>query len=319
MTILRALGTGLAETFGAKRLWAGLWLLHLLVVLPAGAALTSSIAKSIEGTAVEERLRRGFDLVWYGEYAAGERGFETTFRPELSGAGAMFDTLERWLTGELFRLPPLLLTTGLLWALAWTFLLGGVLERFARPVSLRGAGRFARDCARHFPPLLRLALLGAPLYIALYRAHAWFGERLGFWLRDVTSETQSLLWTVAWYAAFVALVTAVHVVLAYAKIALVAGRDRGALRAALRGLHFVVRHPLRAFGLYALPATAGMLLLAAWSFVAPGAAPSSWLAVLAAFAVAQLYLAAQLGLRLVLWSAQTALYDELAPIGSPAP
>ena len=61
---------------------------------------------------------------------------------------------------------------GLLYALVWAFLLGGVLERLAwlggRVVARERAAGFFAGCGRHFSRFLVLALLAGVFYYTVY-------------------------------------------------------------------------------------------------------------------------------------------------------
>jgi hypothetical protein len=72
---------------------------------------------------VQEKLRAGFDTGWYGEFQANARGLETTFTPTVVGAGAFFNNVEAWLSGELFTSVPALVGLGVGYLLLWAFLL----------------------------------------------------------------------------------------------------------------------------------------------------------------------------------------------------
>ena len=76
-------------------------------------------------------LRGELELGWWSEYADRATGIEKSFKPSVVSAAAFFDNLEAWFSGELF-LDTRTLAVGAAYALVWLFLLGGVLDRFAR-------------------------------------------------------------------------------------------------------------------------------------------------------------------------------------------
>ena len=86
---------------------------------------------------------------------------------------------------------------------------------------------------------------------------------------------------------------------------------RSMLLAALRGVGFVIANPGRTLGLYYGVALVGALALAVYSLLAPGVGQSSWVGVLFAFVVGQLFLIVKLILRLALLGGETALYRSL--------
>lgn len=330
MKMLHALADGVRRAGRAWRLLLVLWIANLLVALPLAVALAHELDGSLGRSLAHREQLEGLELGWYGELRA-EAGGPTgslagTFGPEVLGGGAFFANLESWWRGDLLGGPPLLVGAGLLYALVWAFLLGGVLERLAwlggRVVARERSAGFFAGCGRHFSRFVLLALLSAVLYYSVYRlARSGFG-----WLEaasvDVTSERTVLLWVAAGAALVVLLLSVVRVLFDYAKIAVVA-EDRGnALFAALRGLaaalRFVAARPLSTLGLYWLIGLAGLLLLGLYSALAPTAGGGSWPAVVLAFLLGQLAIVGKLALRLVTLGAETAYYAPATAGPAPA-
>lgn len=322
MRMLHALLDGARRAARGWRLLVLLWAVNLLLALPFAIALAHQLDDSLgQGLAHGDQLD-GFDMGWYGELEAETRevagALAETFGPEVLGGGAFFDNLERWWRGDFLSLPPLLVGAGLLYALVWVFLLGGVLERLAwlggRVVARERSAGFFAGCGRHFSRFVVLALLSGVLYYFVYRlARSGFG-----WLEeatiDVTSERTVLLWVVAGAALTVLLLSLVRVVFDYAKIAVVADDRRGALAGLGVALRFVGARPLSTLGIYWAVALAGVLLLGLYAAVAPGAGGASWPAVILGFLLGQLAIAGKLALRLVTLGAETAYY---APATAP--
>ncbi len=312
MTMLHALLDGARRAARAWRLLLVLWVVNLAVAAPFAVALAHELDDSLGRGLAHREQAGGLDLGWYGELEAEAGPLAKTFGPQILGGGAFFDNLERWWRGDLLSLPPLLVGAGLLYALVWAFLLGGVLERLAwvggRVVARERAAGFFAGCGRHFGRFVLLALLSAVFYYAVYRlARSGFG-----WLEDstidVTSETTVLLWVVAGAALVVLLLSIVRVVFDYAKIAVVADDRVGALSGLALGLRFVAARPLSTLGLYWLVGLAGVLLLSLYAAVAPGASGGSWPAVVLSLLLGQLAIAGKLALRLVTLGAETAFY-----------
>jgi hypothetical protein len=308
--VLRSMRAGFQRTLGAPGMMLALWLVNLAVALPAGWMMASALEESIGASQVHRELRDGFDMGWFGEFAAEARGIEATFRPSIAGATAFYDNLEAWLTGDLFSGFAGIVGVGILYALLWMLLLGGVLQRFARR-DRRGFAAFVSDGGAFCPRFLRLALLSAPLYWLVYRVYRLLYERLEEATRDVTAEATVLLMSLGVWVLTALLLTLIHVSFDYAKIATVVDERRSMLLAALRGAGFVLRHPLRTCGLFYGMVLIGLLLLALWAWIGPGIAQSTWSGVVLAFAVGQLYLLARLTLRVALLGAEVDLYRRL--------
>ena len=290
-----------------------LWLCNLLFALPFAVQIGLSLNESIGPSLVHEKLRNGFDMGWYGEYEASAKGIETSFRPSVTGAAAFYDNLEDWLTGRIFARHPVLVVAGGFYALVWLFLLGGVLDRFARPAESAVRARFAQACGLYFFRLVRLALLGLALYLAIYKLEHWLLARVDDLTRESTREWTVLGWSLAVYLLTALLVLLAHLVLGFAKVATVVENRRSVLVAALRGARFAAAHPRPTLGLYFGLLALGALLLVIYAAVAPGTTQSSPVGIVLAFFVGQLFLGTKLFVRLTLLGGQTALFQSLSP------
>ena len=91
------------------------------------------------------------------------------FKPTLVGAGAIFHNLESWLTGELFTEYPAVVGVGIAYGLLWAFLMGGLLDRYARPAEKAVRARFAQAGGL---PQQRRTILGPRLQQARLRRAA---------------------------------------------------------------------------------------------------------------------------------------------------
>ena len=290
-------------------LW--LWLVNFAIALPAALVVADSLSVAIGSSQVHEKLRSGFDMEWFEEFESSAGGLAGTFSPTVTGAGAFYGNLEAWLSGGVFTLAPELLAIGGIYVLVWALMLGGVLDRMARPADRPSAGRFFRSGGRYFFRFVRLAAFSAPLYIGVYL----FARRSFDWIenvtRDVPGEVMLVTFGVPVWALTVLLLLLIHVSFNYAKIATVVEDRRSMLLSAVRGIGFTMRHPVKTLGLYA-----GLLLisgigLAAYALVAPGAGQTTQRAVLWAFGAGQLFLLFKLLMRLSLYAGQTALYQGL--------
>ena len=335
MKMLHALLDGLRRAGRAWRLLLGLWLVNLLVALPFALALTQELGADLGRSAIQMEddgdelvLDPALDLGWLGELDARTGGLVDTFGPEILGAGAFFENLESWWRGDLLDGPPLLVGAGLLYALVWTFLLGGVLERLAwlggRVAARERAAGFFAGCGRHFSRFLVLALLAGVFYYFVYSLSRWGFGALEEAMLDVTSERTVLLWVIPLTALVILLLSVVRVIFDYAKIAIVAD-DRGnllfaTLQGLARGIRFVAAHPVSTLGLYWLIGLVGVLLLGLYSAIAPVTGGASWPVVLLFFVVGQLALVGKIALRLVTLASETALYSPASahPQGSAA-
>ena len=304
---------GVRAVARAPRLLLALWLCNLIFAVPFAVQIGLSLKESIGASLVHESLQRGFDMGWYGEYQAAAKGVETSFRPSITGAAAFYDNLEDWLTGRIFVHYPGLATAAVLYGVVWLFLLGGVLDRFARPAESAVRARFAQACGLYFFRLVRLALLGLLLYGAIYKLEHWLLARVEDLTRDATREWTVLGWSLAVYLLTALLVLLVHLVLGFAKVATVVENQRSVLAATLHGARFAIAHPLPALGLYFGVLALGAVMLAVYAAMAPGTTQAGPFAIGVAFVVGQVFLLAKLFVRLTLLGGQTAMFQSLSP------
>lgn len=311
---LTATRDGFGRLVRVKRIVVWLWLANVLCALPLAALVAAGVTGSIRSSRVGENLLEGFDLVWHSEYQARAEGVAGTLEPSQVGVGAFLDNLELWFAGRLFGLEPGLVGAGLTYALLWALLLGGVLAYLQsgdRP-TVRGFFGFGGE---FFGRFVRLALVLAPLYWAVYRLSKWLFGRLEHATRDVTVERTVLTYYLMAAAGVLLLLAALRMISDYAKIAMVLEDRRSALLAALRGARFVAGRPFRTLALVALYGAAGMVLLYAYHLLGPGTRQASWPAVAAAFLGGQLMLIARLTLRLALLGAELDLYERTSSFG----
>lgn len=308
--VVEAARLGLAAAIGAPRLLAVVWLAGGLVALPAAVVIASTIASSVGESAVGQRLEEGFDMDWHGEFAHQARGLETSFEPSALVGGGWLDTLELWWSGEIFRLQPAILAFGAVFGLLWILLSGGVLAHFNRPGRKFSLGALLADGGRLYLRFLRLALLSAPLYYGLFRFARWIFPRIERATVDVTVEKTVLATNLVAVALIVVLSVTTKMVFDYAKIAVVVEERRSAILALLRGLRFVLRRPLRTYGVVALFSLLGAALLAFYTLVAPGTGPSSFAAAILVFLLGQLFLVGRVTLRLGLLAGELALFRD---------
>jgi hypothetical protein len=285
-----------------------LWLAGLAAALPATWFVTQGLEHSMGASRYNESMTRGFDSVWYEEYDASAEGLAKTFDPSLIGVGAFLDNLERWVTGGLFTAHPALLTTAGVFALLWILLLGGVIDRYARPTRSPDLARFFRRCGRYFFRLLRLTLLSAVLYYLVYRLLRLTLERIETLTQQSTTESTVIAYSVMAWAFVALLLTLIHLTFGFAKAAIVVDERKSVLLAALRGVGFVAFHPGKSCTLYYGMLAVSGLLLAVYALIAPGVHQATPRAVWLAFIVAQCFLLARLWLRLGLIAGQVALY-----------
>jgi hypothetical protein len=304
---LRAWLDGWARVFAAPSILAGVFALTIAAALPFAIVLGNSLDAHLGRSLVANAAAERFDYEWWQEFWAQASGIGRTFTPSVVGFASTLDHLSSLLDGEGEAVSISALLAAYL--LTWTFLSGGILDRYARRRPTRAHGFFGAAGAC-FWRLLRLGVIAAIVYGLLFGyVHRWLlDDAYGRLTRDLTVERTAFVWRLTLYALFGALLVAVNVLFDYAKIRIVVEDRRSAVGALRAAVAFVVRHTDRVIALYAMNALAFVLLVGVWALAAPGAAVSGRV-VWVAFAAAQLYLLARLALKLQFIASQTALFQ----------
>jgi hypothetical protein len=229
-------------------------------------------------------------------------GFYPTFTPTLLGTERFVRRLLEIAGGGMFDAGVVAASATTL--LVWTFLLGGILDRYARRRPTRAQAFFGASgvCFFRFLRLGAVAALGHYLLFGLL--HAWVFPPDFPWNAGGAAGASPMLIPV--YAVFLLVVALWSAVVDYARIRAVVEDRRSMLGALVAGWRFVTRHPLETLTLYLLNAMAfGALLWAVlWLFGGVGSASRSML-----HAAASCYLFLRLLLKLVFFASQTALFQ----------
>ncbi len=308
--MIRAWLHGLREAMSRPGLILLLWLANFALALPAAWIVSDAIEDHVGASLVHQKLRDGFDMGWFSEYESSAKGLAATLHPTQTGVGAFLINLERWADGSLFTSSRSVLAVAVGFALLWAFLSGGVLARLTRSTTQdpARAGGVLQNGGRYFARFVRLALFSAPFYWLIYRLHGRMGDWLESFTRDTTAESSVLLYTLVIFAITSLLLILVHISFAYAKVATVLEDRSSMLLAALRGIGFVMSHPLATLGIHFLMLAVSGLLLGVYWLAAPGIGQVSGVAVLVAFLVGQAFLMLRMGTRVASFAAQVAYF-----------
>jgi hypothetical protein len=304
---MRSFSDGWRRVRSAPALLAGVYVLTFLLALPLAITMRSLLQTHLGPSLVAESVADGVNYDWWQEFASQTTGIGTTFTPTIIGFAATLDHISSILDGQ-GEVAPIAGALALYLA-AWTFLAGGIIDRYARQRPTRAAGFFAA-CGVHFFRLLRLGVVAGVVYWWLFAyVHRWLFLQ---WFVDRTNtmsvEREVFLWRLALYLLFGILLVMVNVIFDYAKIRIVVEDRRSALSGLSAAMRFVWQRLRRVAGLYALNTVAFLVVIAIWALVAPGAR-SGGFAVWIAFLVGQLYLLVRLALKLQFLASETALFQ----------
>ena len=312
---------GWRRVLAAPAVIGGVFAVTLLAAAPLAIAVRGSIEAHLGRSLMANLAADGVNWNWWQEFTSQSSGLGATFRPAIIGFAATLDNTAGLLDGQREIAP---ITAAIaIYLLVWTFLAGGVLDRYARQRPTRAHGFFAA-AGVFFWRFLRLSLIAGVVYWFLFvYLHAWlFDEWYVRATRDLDVERTAFMWRVAMYIIFGTAVVAVNVLFDYAKVRLVVEDRRSAIAALTAALAFITRNPGAVLGLYAINALVFVLALAVWALLAPGAGgvgPSMWLAV----AMSQVYVVVRLAMKLQFMASQIALFQSrlahAAYTAAPAP
>lgn len=298
---------GIRRVNGAPMVVAGMFALTLLVALPLSFALRGMIETHLGASLAAESAAAGTNYDWWQEFSAQASGLGTTFVPSIIGFGAVLDNL-----GALLDNAPLASTIAgatAAWLALWSFLSGGVIDRFARARRTRSPGFFAA-CGMHFWRLLRLGIVVWLVYAVLFGyVHGWiFTDAFTRLTENVAVERTAFAIRLAGYLLFGAMLVVCNIVFDYTRIRIVVEDRRSAIGGLVAGMRFVRRHAGSVFGLYLLNGGAFLLLVLIYALIAPGA-PGSGLSMWLVLLLGEVYIVARHYLKLLFYASETAFFQ----------
>jgi hypothetical protein len=286
---------------------AGLFLVTFLVALPAGLALRSMLQDHLGASLAAETAAGGVNYDWWQEFGEQATGVGVTFSTTIIGFGAVLDNLAAM--ADNVQRPIAVLGPAAAYLALWIFLVGGVIDRYARNRPTRTHSFFAA-CGTFGFRFLRLAVIAGLVYYVLFaQVHSWLFDRFYPWAtRDFTVERSALLLRAGLYMVFGAMLAATTMVFDYAKIRAVVEDRRSMIGALAAAVRFVSRNPRSVAGLYALNGLAFVVVLALYALVAPGAGTAG-LSVWTGLLIGQAYLLARIWVKLLFYASQTAYFQ----------
>ena len=311
---------GLRRVRSAPAIVAGVFALTLVAALPLAVVLRGALESHLGRSLAAESAADGVNYDWWQEFLSQASGLGTTFSPAIVGFAATLDNLSGVLDAQAEVLPVVAAVS--VYLLAWTFISGGILDRYARQRPT-GAYGFFGAAGVFFWRFLRLGVVAGLVYWFLFSyLHQSLDGAYTRLTRDLAVERVAFLWRAALYLVFGACLLLANITFDYTRIRLVVEDRRSVLGALRAAVGFIARHPRQVSGLYALNATVFLVLLAVWAIAAPGAGRAG-MAMWVGFAIAQLYLLARIVLKLQFAASQTALFQaslaHAAYTATPAP
>lgn len=303
MTIAGAFKSGIRRVNGVPFVLAGVFVVTFLVALPLGLVLRQMIGDSLGASAAAEAAASGVNYTWWQQFSEQAAGVARTFSPAIIGAGAVLDNVSSMLDNRPHALA--VAGAGAAYVIAWMFLAGGILDRYARNRRTRSFGFFAA-CGGYFFRLLRLGIAAGLVYLVLF---SWlhpllFGGVYQALAVDLTVEWKAFLLRAALYLLFGVILCLCTLVFDYAKVRAVVEDRRSMVGALLAAARFIWRRP-GVVGLYLLDGCCFVFLVALYAVVAPGARMPVWWTLL----VGQVYVLARLWVKLLFFASEVAFFQ----------
>jgi hypothetical protein len=300
----RAAIQGLILAARAPGLLAAIAIVTLLAAIPFVFVIEPPVTASL-GLQPEGRFVGSSDIdpEWWLEFRRHATGLAATFTPAILGFAAPLDNLSALLDGT--RRPLALALPVAVAALAWAFLWGGVINRFAQGDA--SARAFVAAGTEHFGRLLAITALAAAASLVIYLTlhPLLLGVAYEAIAAHVSTERDAFLVRVALYLVFGGVLAIVNAVFAFARIHVVAEGERRLSHAIAHGWAFVRGHLTSVGFLYVM-----FLLLFAIAMVVYGFAElvgASRIGGWRAIVVGQAFILFRLGLRLALTASQVRL------------
>jgi len=286
--IIAAFADGWGRVLRAPAILFGVFAVTWLVAFPAGRLVEESGRELSSGL--------------LGLIEGLPTGFYPTFTPTLLGTERFVRRGYAFLAGGPFDVG--LVAAAATTILVWTFLLGGILDRYARRRPTRAQAFFGASGVIFFR-FLRLGAIASLGYVVLFGiVHPLFFPTDYPWVSGVNDAAGASPLLTPLYAVFLLLVGFWSAVVDYARIRAVVEDRRSMLGALLAGWRFVTVHPLQTFGLYLLNAAAFGLLV--WIAMM---AFTSGMSVVGFVAAANFFLLVRLALKLAFFASQTAFFQ----------
>ena len=307
--VLKALGDGVRRVNAAPAVLFGVLVLTFLLALPLGLVVRGMIDESLGQSLAAETAASGVNSDWWSVFSSQASGLGVTFTPRIIGFGAVASNISAVLDAR----PQALVITGVaaVYLLLWTFLVGGIIDRYARNRPVRTAAFFSA-CGVFFFRFLRLAVVAGVGYLFLFGPfHRWLFDGFFPWAtREWTVERNAFFLRLALYAVFGGALASFNLWLDYAKVRAVVEDRRSMIGALVAACRFIGRNPARTIGLYLADSVLFLVVVALYAVFASDAGGTGW-TMRAGLLVSQIYLLARLWVKLVFWASEVSLFQAL--------
>ena len=293
---MTALGDGIRRVNDAPAILAGAWLLMLGISIP--------LALAARGMTTGAAPTEGVSASWTQELTDHATGVGVRLTPTLYGFDAVLDKLDMLVDDERHPLGGV----GASYIVAWLFLAGGVIDRYARDRPTRAHGFFA-VAGVFFFRFLRLAVVMAIVYgIVFYYLRPWlFDDLYARLIPSAGAGREAGMARITLAVIFGAVLAACNLIFDYTQVRAVVEDRRSMLGSIAAAVRFVSTYPLAVISVYVADVLLLVGVIVLYTNVAAGAGaggPSAW-----PFVAGQLYALARVWVKLVFWASETALFQ----------
>lgn len=305
MTVGRALAGGLGDVARAPALIVAALVAMLAVAVPFGALIGMRLQQSLAHRQPVAQGATEIDAEWWQQFSEHADGLAATVVPTIIGFAAPLDNLSALLDGR--PRPLILMVPVAIAVVAWAFIWGAALDRFAYGRNSTGIWRAG---TRMLMPFVAISVLSAVLVLLLYyTVHPLLFGVLAGRVQMSVEEPIAFGVRLVLYLVFGFLLVAISSVADYARVLLVLSPRRKTTSAVAASWRFVRRHARSVFGLYLLTGGLFVLLLVLYGAIEIGGDVhvGGWRGV----AIAQMYVVVRIAVRLTFAASELRLYRAL--------
>ena len=301
---MTALRDGIRRVNDAPAILIGAWLLMLGASVPLALAARGMMPQRADGGTTGAAAADGGSASWTQEFSDHATGVGVRITPTLFGFDSVLDKLDTLVDDERHPLG----VVGASYIVAWLFLAGGIIDRYARDRPTRAHGFFAVSGVFFFR-FLRLAVVMAIVYgIVFSYLRPWlFDDLYARLIRGAVAGDAARVTRIALAVVFGAVLAACNLIFDYTQVRAVVEDRRSMLGSIAAAVRFAGAHPLAVISLYAADLLLLVGVIVLYTNVAAGAGGagrSAW-----PFVLGQLYALARVWVKLVFWASETALFQ----------
>jgi len=228
MGISKIFGRGFGTTNKKARMILYLWLVNFLFCLIIVAPVWFLLSRDFSRSLFEERLVKGFDLIWLADLIYKHQD--------------VFPALFGWL-----------LIPAILFLFFSILLSGGIMGRICAEEEKVNLSNFLADCAKYFSRFFRVFLISLIGYvIVLGVIFIIIGKLFKLWTDKASTEWPLIISSNLKFLIFILLFTIVRMFFDYVKLTLVMEKSKKAIKATVSTFRFMGKNFLRAWLLYLL-------------------------------------------------------------------